>query len=70
MAMTMDKAVEILGTNRTRSGDLTPMIRALGMFPFLNTPQETERREAAQYLVRRWSAYQNVCYAARDARVR
>ncbi len=70
MAMTMERAVEILGINRTREGDLKPMIRALGMMPFLNSAEDNERREAAQFVVRRWPAYQAACSAARDAKVR
>jgi hypothetical protein len=66
MAMTMDRAVEVLGINRTREGDLAPMIKALGMMPFLNTAEDNERREAAQFVTRRWPAYQAACNAARD----
>jgi hypothetical protein len=68
MTMTMERAIEVLGINRTREGDLTPMIRALGMMPFLNTADDNERREAAQFVVRRWPKYQAACNAARDAR--
>ena len=67
-AMTMDRAVEILGTNRTREGDLKPMVKALGFMAAFNTSAENERREAAQYVIRRWAEYQAVCNAARDVR--
>lgn len=65
MTMTMDKAVEVLGINRTRDGDLKPMVRALKLHPWLNTAAEKARLEAAQYVLRRWDAYQAACNAAR-----
>lgn len=68
--MDMPRAVEILGINRTKAGDLSPMVRALNMHAFLNTPEENERLEAAQFVLRRWSAYQDACNAARDLKFR
>lgn len=68
--MDMNRAVEVLGINRTREGDLKPMVKALGFMAALNTAEENERREAAQFVIRRWPAYQAVCNAARDAKVR
>jgi len=68
MAMTMERAIEILGINRTREGDLKPQVKALGMMPFLNTMAQNEEREAGQFVLRRWDAYQAACNAARDAR--
>lgn len=64
--MNMKRAIEILGINRTKTGDLTPMIRALSMMSVLNTPEQNERLEAAQFVTRRWAAYQAECNAARD----
>lgn len=69
-AMTMERAIEVLGINRTREGDLRPMVKALGFFAAFNTAEENERRDAAQFVIRRWPAYQAACNAARDARVR
>jgi hypothetical protein len=59
--MNMERAVEILGINRTQDGDLRPMVVALKVFSALNTPEENERLEAAQYVLRRWTAYQDAC---------
>lgn len=69
-AMTLDRAIEVLGINRTRDGDLRPMVRALGLMPFLNTAEDDERRAAAQYVLRRWNAYQAECGRRRDLRTR
>lgn len=64
--MNMGRAVEILGTNRTREGDIRPMVRALGMLAALNTPEEDERRAAGLFVLRRWAAYQDACQTARE----
>lgn len=66
--MDMDRAISVLGSNRTRDGDLRPMVRALGLLPMLNTPADEERRSAAQYVLRRWPAYQAECGRRRDRR--
>lgn len=68
MAMNMERAVEVLGINRTREGDLKPMTKALGMMSFLNTAEDNERLDAAKFVLRRWPAYQAACNAARNAR--
>jgi len=65
--MTIERAIALLGINRTRDGDLRPMVRALGLYPWLNTPEMTERRLAAQYVLRRWKAYQSECNRLRNA---
>lgn len=66
--MTMERAIEILGINRTRNGDLREMVKALGLHSWLNTPEETERRAAGQFVLRRWDAYQAACNEARNAK--
>ncbi len=66
--MTMQRAIEVLGINRRRDGDLREMVRALGLLPWLNTAEDVERREAAQYVLKRWAAYQKECNRIRDAR--
>ncbi|WP_353645723.1 hypothetical protein [Mesorhizobium sp. WSM2239] len=66
--MDMDRAIAVLGINRTRDNDLRPMVRALGMMTWLNTPGDELRRDAAKYVLRRWSAYQTECNRRRDAR--
>jgi hypothetical protein len=43
--MTMDRAIEILGINATK-GPLQNIVRAFSMMTWLNTPVDTERREA------------------------
>lgn len=68
--MNMEKAVLILGTNRTRDHDIRPMVKALKMLRALNTDEEEERLAAGEYVLRRWTAYQAACEAARDARYR
>lgn len=68
--MNMDKAVAILGINRRRDGDLREMVKALKMMRALNTQEEEERLAAGEYVLRRWTAYQAACNAARDARYR
>lgn len=65
MIMNMDRAVEILGINNTK-GPLQNMVRALSMMTWLNTPADTERREAAQYVLRRWKAYCDECNRRRN----
>ena len=67
--MNMDRAVEVLGINRTQDNDLRPMVAALKMFSALNTPEENERLEAAQFVLRRWSAYQSVCNEKRNKEI-
>jgi hypothetical protein len=66
--MTMQRAIQLLGVNRRRDGDLRNMVRALGLMPWLNTSHDNERREAAQYVLKRWRAYQEACNRARDIR--
>lgn len=65
--MTMDRAIAILGINASRT-PLRNMSIALGMMTWLNTPEDWERRKAAQYVLRRWSAYQRECNRRRDRR--
>ena len=64
--MDMNRAIKILGINRTRQGDIAPMVKALGMMVMLNTAEENERREAGQFVLKRWSAYQTECGKRRD----
>lgn len=63
--MNMDRAISVLGINNTKI-PLQNMVRALSMMTWLNTPADTERREAARYVLRRWSAYQAECNRRRD----
>jgi hypothetical protein len=70
MAMSMQRAVEVLGINRTRAGDLREMVKALSLHPWLNSAEENERREAAQFVLRRWGAYQAAGDQVRNRRGR
>lgn len=62
-------ATHVLGINRTK-WELANMARALSFHPWLNSPDETERRRVAIWALRRWRAYARACDAARDARTR
>ena len=64
--LTLNRAIEILGINRARDGDLREMAMALGFHPWLNTFEENERRAAAILVLRRWDEYQRECNKRRD----
>lgn len=66
--MDIPTAIKVLGINRTRDGDLRPMVKALKMLRALNTAEEETRLAAAEYVLKRWNAYQDACNAARDLR--
>lgn len=61
-------AARILGLNRTRDGDLRPMVYALRAIPTLNTAEENAMLEAAVYAMRHWTEYQNLCGRVRSGR--
>jgi hypothetical protein len=65
--MNMDKAIQILGINATRIPTRN-MAKALGMAAWLNTEADIERKLAAEYVLRRWNAYQSACNSIRDSR--
>ena len=57
--MNMDRAIAVLGLNARREF-CRPMVRALGLHPWLNTDADHERRTAARYAgvsiyARKWS---------------
>lgn len=64
--MNMERAVDILGINRTKDSDLVPMVQALKLFSRLNTPVENERLEAGEFVLRRWAEYQAECNTRRS----
>jgi hypothetical protein len=64
--MDIEIATKILGTNRTKEGDLKPMVEALELFSVLNSAEENERLEAAKYVLRRWKKYQAYCNENRN----
>jgi len=41
------EAADILGVNRRRHGDLLEMLRALTLYPWLNTAEDEKRRVCA-----------------------
>jgi hypothetical protein len=59
-------AADELGINRTRDGDLRPMVTALGLIPMMNTAEEDRRLVVAKWALRNWSAYQAECNARRS----
>jgi hypothetical protein len=65
--MDMDRAVAVIGIGATQI-PLRNMVTALGLLTYLNTPEDWERREAAQYVLKRWKAYQAECNKRRDAK--
>lgn len=68
--MNASQAADILGINRTIQGDLGPMVKALGLFSWNNTPEDEQRWEAAKWAIKNWKAYQAECNRRRDLRYR
>ena len=66
MHMTMERAIKALGYNRARY-EVQNMALALVFGSYLNTPEERERLEAANYVLKRWKAYVRACDKARNA---
>ena len=62
--MTMERAIKALGYNRARY-EVQNMALALVFGSYLNTPEERERLEAANYVLKRWKAYVRACDKAR-----
>ena len=67
--MNAQEAANILGVNRRRHGDLLELLRALTLYPWLNTAEDEKRREAAQWALH-WAEYQaqSVGGAGRDVK--
>ena len=53
--MSADEMIACLGSCRAR-GEIAAMIKALSLHPWLNTPTETKRLEAARAAMRRTSS--------------
>lgn len=67
--MDMQKAITVLGINRTKAGDLSPMVKALSLFGgLMNSAEDNQRLEAAKFVLAHWDAYSTACNAARDAK--
>lgn len=63
--MDMQEAVDLIGINATKIPTRN-MARALGLMSALNTPEEWKRKEAAEFVLKRWRAYQAECDRRRD----
>jgi hypothetical protein len=64
--MSADEMIECLGSCRTRS-EIAAMIKALSLHPWLNTPAETKRLEAASAAMGNWKSYSHACQARHNA---
>jgi len=60
------EAADILGVNRRRHGDLLEMLRALTLYPWLNSPEDEKRRVAARWVLTHWKEYQDECARRRE----
>ena len=47
--MNAEQATDILGVNRRRHGNLREVLRALTLYPWLNTAEDEKRRIAARW---------------------
>ena len=65
--MNAQEAADILGVNRRRHGDLLEMLRALTLYPWLNTAEDEKRRVAARWVLTHWKEYQDECARRREA---
>ena len=59
--MNAQEATDILGVNRRRHGDLLEMLRALTLYPWLNTAEDEKRRVAVRWVLTHWKEYQDEC---------
>jgi hypothetical protein len=61
------QAADILGVNRRRNGDLREMLRALTLYPWLNTAEDEKGRAAMRWVLTHWQEYQDECARRREA---
>src|SRR5215475_13298625 len=66
-AMNALEAADILGVNRRRHGDLLEMLRALTLYPWLNTAEDEKRCVAARWVLSHWKEYQDECARRSEA---
>jgi hypothetical protein len=57
-----DEMIACLGSCRAR-WEIAAMIEALSLHPWLNTPAETKRLEAARAAMENWKSYTRACQA-------
>ena len=65
-AMSADEMITCLGSCRAR-WEIAAMIKALSLHPWLNTPAETKRLEAARAAMENWKSYSQACQARHNA---
>ena len=66
--MNAQEAAYMLGLNRRHHGDLREMLRALTLYPWLNSAEDETRRVAVQWALLHWQEYQDECARRGDAR--
>jgi hypothetical protein len=64
--MSVDEMIACLGSCRARS-EIAAMIKALSLHPWLNTPAQTKRLEAARAAMENWKSYSHACQARHNA---
>jgi hypothetical protein len=64
--MNLERAIDLLGINRTKNSDIENMVLALGLFTGLNTPEENERLAAGKFVLQNWAKYSSECNTKRD----
>jgi hypothetical protein len=64
--MSANEMIACLGSCRAR-GEIAAMIKALSLHPWLNTPTETKRLEAARAAMGNWESYSHACQARHNA---
>jgi hypothetical protein len=65
-AMSADEMIACLGNRRSRL-EIAAIIQALSRHPWLNTPAETQRLEAARAAMGDWKSYSHACQARHNA---
>jgi hypothetical protein len=64
--MSADEMIACLGSRRSR-WEIAAMIQALSQHPWLNTPAQTQRLEAARAAMGNWKSYSHACQARHNA---
>ncbi len=65
-AMSGDEMIARLGSRRAR-WEIAAMIQTLSQHPWLNTPAETQRLEAARGAMANWKSYSHACQDRHNA---
>jgi hypothetical protein len=64
--MNIQEASKIIGYSSANRTWIKNMVSALNMCAWQNTPDQWQRLEAGEYILRNWSAYLSECQAARN----